>query len=209
LIGDSLMKNGVAPVLKKAIEAKIPGEVVENKARSATGLARPDYYDWPKTAKELLAGKKFETVVMLVGANDCQGIKDDKGKALRFDSPEWRAVYGERIKAMAALFCEDGRKAYWLGLPPMEKAGFDKRIKSLDQFIGETLAASGSCVKYLPVAEVLGNNGKFVSRLTVGKQKLRVREPDGIHITPVGGGLVADRLLEIMVKSEDDDHTRR
>ena len=197
LIGDSLMKVGVAPVLTKALAERTPGPV-ENKAKSATGLVRPDFYNWPVVARDLLKDGRFSTVVMFIGANDCQGMKDDSGVSRRFDSPEWRAVYAARVKAMAELLCEGGRKAYWLGLPPMQKAAFDRRIRRLDAFISDTLAASGTCVAYIPVKDTLGTKGKFAERLTVDKQRVRVRSEDGIHITQNGGALVANLLLQQM-----------
>lgn len=197
LIGDSLMKVGVAPALQKAFEAKLKVPV-DNKAKSASGLARPDFYDWPAVARDLLKKHKYGTVVMFIGANDCQGFKDSKGVLRRFDSAEWRAAYGARLRDMASLMCEEGRKAYWLGLPPMEKASFDQRIRRLEAFTAETLATSGTCVQYVPVSEVLGTKGKFVSKLMIDRQRERVREADGVHITVSGGTLVAERLMELI-----------
>jgi hypothetical protein len=190
------MKVGVAPVLKKALLAHNV-RTVDIKAKSATGLSRPDYYDWPSVASDLLKTPTYDTVIMMIGANDCQAIKDEAGVEHRFNSPEWRAAYAARVRRMAGLLCDQDRKVFWLGLPPMEKKAFNKRIRKLDTFLAETLAASGSCVRYLPTKDVLGgDNGKFAERLLVKRHHVRVREPDGIHITQSGGALVADLVLK-------------
>lgn len=197
LLGDSLMRNGVAPALKEKLEQRFGG-AVDNKAKSASGLSRPDFYDWPKTAAGLLKDGRYKTAIILIGANDCQSIKDAAGKNMAFDTPGWREAYTQRVKGMATLLCENGRKAYWLGLPPMQKAGFDKRIRRLEEIVIETLAASGSCVKHVPTREALSAGGMYAARLQVRKAHVKVREEDGIHISQAGGALVADALLKEM-----------
>lgn len=197
LIGDSLMKAGVGPILKKTFKDRVAGPV-DNKAKSGSGLSRPDFWDWPKKAKELLADPRYKTVVMLMGANDCQTVTDASGAHHKFDTPGWRAEYGARVRSLADLLCEGGRKVYWLGLPPMEKASFSKRIATLDEFLETSFAGGETCVRYVPMDVLAAQGGQYAPRLRVNKRRVRVREPDGVHITQSGGMLVADALLRAL-----------
>lgn len=195
LIGDSMMRVGVGPVLRFALEERF-GPPVELKAKAATGLARPDFYDWPKAVRELLEKRNYRQIVMMIGANDCQGISAD-GKVHKFASPSWKDIYSDRLLAMADQLCKGGRKVYWLTLPPMRPTGFNQRIQQLNSLLKKTLSLR-PCIKIINLDSSLTNSGKFTTYIESGKKRLKIREPDGIHLTGQAGTIVSRVVIDAM-----------
>ena len=75
VLGDSLAILA-AQGLSDAFADK-PEISITNLARDLSGLTRDDYYDWPKSARDLVAGNpKIDVVVIMIGINDLQPLKD-------------------------------------------------------------------------------------------------------------------------------------
>lgn len=195
LIGDSMMRVGLGPVLRRQLAATF-GPSVDLKAKGSTGLARPDFYDWPKAISEITAKRDYRTVIVLLGTNDCQNISEDK-TVYRFGTPEWTEIYAKRLSKTAELLCEQDRKVYWLTIPPMQSKSFDQRIKKLNKIIKSTLARQ-SCVEIFPIQNLISNNGNFSLFMRHGKRRLRVRQDDGVHFTTKAGELISQRIIETL-----------
>ena len=69
VLGDSLAvlaAQGLADAF-----ANRPDILVTSVARDLSGLTRDDYYDWPKAARDLVAGKKrIDVAVIMICIND-------------------------------------------------------------------------------------------------------------------------------------------
>jgi hypothetical protein len=196
LIGDSMMKVGVGPVLKRTLAEKF-GTRVELDAKSSTGLARPDFYDWPQHAEKALSKDDYRTIVAILGTNDCQALTH-KGKRLQYGTPGWKEAYQARLRGLIETLCQSGRRLIWLGLPPMKMSGFNKRIADLNDLI-ESETRQHACATYVPTRRALGDaRGAFVATRAFGPRKLPVRDPDGIHVTAHGGELVSELVVEAL-----------
>jgi hypothetical protein len=67
------------------------------KAKSATGLARPDFFDWYDEGPKQVEFRKPDLVIVVMGGNDGQDIPPWKGSdRVRWDSDEWPAAYRGR-----------------------------------------------------------------------------------------------------------------
>ena len=84
---------------------------------AATGLSRPDYYDWPAHLAQDTATGNPEVVVLLVGANDDQPLETPGGGVADFATPEWVTEYGRRAGALMDQVRREGRTVVWVGLP--------------------------------------------------------------------------------------------
>ena len=73
-----------------------------------SGLAQPDFYDWPEHLKALLNEYHPQLVVILVGANDSESF-DVGDQALAFGSAKWRSVYTGRVDTMSTRRSPVGR----------------------------------------------------------------------------------------------------
>jgi hypothetical protein len=195
IVGDSLMMT-VGPVLKEQLELK--GNVfVTLKAKLATGLARPDVFDWRQEINQLTHQQKFQAVIVLMGANDSQDFAED-GKILSYGTPEWVRTYKSRIAAVMEGICSKAALGVWVGLPPMQSPSFQKKALRLNQWIART-AEKYPCMKYLDTATVFGSpKGGYLSYLTMEGKSEKIRTTDGIHISKKGAVLLVEPVLGVL-----------
>src|SRR5947207_346476 len=100
-------------------------------ARQATGLARPDYFDWPAQLDRDIRGFRPDVVVAMFGANDNQGfIVGDTGYALATSS--WQAIYTRRVDRLMMRATTGDRPMIWVGMPPMKDRGFSSTMGMLN-----------------------------------------------------------------------------
>jgi uncharacterized protein len=194
LLGDSLMRVGVGPVLKKSLRTSL-GVKADMRARSATGLTRDDVYDWPAEAAKLVKDNSYDRAIVFLGANDCQNFTLD-GKVIPFGSDAWRDAYRSRVRSLMGALCGNVKEVLWLGLPPMRSPKLNQRIADLQQTVELEVAAS-TCGKYIPTAEVLGGADRaYLESRKINRRRVLLREKDGVHITQNGGQLVWETLLD-------------
>lgn len=163
----------------------------------ATGLSRPDVFDWPATLVGDAAALEPEVVLLMFGGNDAQGIVGPDGDVFpEVDSRGWRAEYGRRVGGvMDALQAED-RLVFWIGQPPMRDAGFGRRITVINEVV-ETAARDRPWVTFVDTAAILGGADRgYVDRLPGLDEDLR--QDDGIHLSRAGADLLAQHLLTLI-----------
>jgi hypothetical protein len=193
ILGDSIMMT-VGPVIKDTIASKMFGTAVV-KAKLATGLARPDVFDWNSEIKGVVSKSKFDLIVMMLGTNDSQDFAEN-GKIFTYGSNEWVDIYNKRLLGVMQTACVGAKKVLWFGLPPMKSANFDKKTHRINSWTKKQALASG-CVDFVPTDKMLGDEeGKFASYLKVGNQLEKIRTTDGIHVTKKGGQVVSDFLVD-------------
>jgi hypothetical protein len=163
----------------------------------ATGLARPDYYDWPAAMAKDVESQRPEVAFVMFGANDTQGIVAPDGTVHgTVDSPGWRAEYGRRVEALMDALQADDRVVFWIGQPPMREASFNARIQVIDEVIAAA-ASTRPWVTYVDPAAVLGGaDGGYTDRLPGLDEDLR--QADGIHLSRTGADLLAAHLLALL-----------
>src|SRR5690606_11995424 len=98
VLGDSLADQ-LAQGLADAFFEERPEIAIVKKTRGSSGLVRADFYDWPAEAPGLLADEKVNAIVILMGTNDRQTLRDESG-AYEIRSDRWRELYAARIDAM-------------------------------------------------------------------------------------------------------------
>jgi hypothetical protein len=190
--GESFLRLAVGdPRLKPALHYEI-----------ATGLSRPDYYDWPAALAGDAASLQPEIALLMFGGNDAQGIVGPDGEVFpTVDSPGWRAEYGRRVGAVMDELRADDRLVLWIGQPPMRDAGFDGRIAVINEVVAAE-AKDRPWVTFIDTAPVLGGpDGGYVDRLPGSDDDLR--QGDGIHLSRAGADLLARHLLDLI----DDEIT--
>jgi hypothetical protein len=95
MIGDSMMR-----LLGVAMEKELHAANVQPASSFSSlgsGLARLDAFDWFAKVDALMAERKPATVVVALGANDRQALKDASGQVIQYGVPEWETEYGKRI----------------------------------------------------------------------------------------------------------------
>ena len=154
-------------------------------SRAATGLARYDYVNVEDQARQQLAGRRIDIAVVMVGANDEQGILARR-QALAFDTPPWRAVYAARIDSLVALLRRNAGAVYWVGLPKMRKPAYDEKAQRLNALYEARARALG--VPFVStVPATTDDQGRYSEYLMDGGSRPRLmRARDGVHMTMAG-----------------------
>ena len=171
---------------------------VLRQARENTGLVRDDYFDWVKSARELLgANDKISVGVILLGSNDRQPLRDETG-AFDLRSLRWKQIYGDRVEAIAQAFKTRGVPLVWVGLPVMKNERFASDMERLNEIIRERAVKAGAT--YVDVWDAfLDDRGQFATYgPDVNGQFQKLRAPDGVQFTRPGA-LKAAHFVEMEI----------
>jgi hypothetical protein len=192
VLGDSLASL-TANGLTEAFADK-PEIAVADKSHDASGLVRPDYFDWPKAAHDLATGKDhIDFIVVMVGINDLQAMRDGADN-LDPLSDRWKTAYVARIGAVLAPFQAANIPVAWVGMPPMRADRFNADIVKLNEIDRTEVEKLG--VKFIDIWDAFADqDGQYdASGPNVDGQIVKLRGPDGIHFTKAGGRKVAHFL---------------
>ena len=198
MLGDSMMR-----LLGRAMERELKKEKLEASSYTSlsSGLARLDALDWFAKIEEVMEERKPATVVITLGANDRQPLRDASGNVLLFGTDEWRVEYGSRVgRAMDALIAHGAKRVIWLCLPDMKEHVQQAFAELANELYTEQAAVESRRDKIVlfdtraTVARVPGTYSAYI--MSPRGVALTVREQDGIHLTMVGARLVAETLVE-------------
>jgi hypothetical protein len=192
IVGDSLGKDfayGFATVADGTL-------AVTTDARPATGLSRPDYFDWPAQLGRDVSASRPELIIVMLGGDDAQPFEVD-GHAVAQGTDGWRAVYSARVTAFMDEACAGGQTVLWLGLPVMSDDLFSARMRDLNTLFA---AAAHGCVHFAETWSLFADAaGRYAPFLPDEAGRMQpVRQLDGIHFSVAGAlriGAYAHRLL--------------
>ena len=204
ILGDSMIAGAVGLFLENGLR-KQHGYQVRRKGKSSTGLARPDFFSWPKEAKaqiDAYAGDGPDAVVAMFGGNDVQGLYMGKGEWVTWPEPGWSAEYARRVNAFADIVAPGGRPLFWIGMPVMRPEKFHVRVQRVNTiFRAEMAIRPGG--RFIDIWRLLADaDGDYTDRLDIdgvpGGKTERVRAGDGIHLSVAGAHRVEKYVRAIV-----------
>lgn len=173
----------------------------------SSGLARPDFFDWPAHLRQTLPEVDPDIVIVTFGGNDAQDMLID-GRSRGTTTPEWREEYGKRVGAVMDLLTEDGRTLIWVGIPNASGAEFTARLEPLRQVTEEQAAARAGKVVYIDTwNRFTGRNGGYAEYVVDPRdgQVKAVRADDGFHLNVTGAEILS---LDIFTAIENELRAR-
>ena len=183
--GDSLSEN-LSQGLKDHLAEARPEIGVVKRSRSSSGLVRDDYHDWPKALRELLAGtEKVDAVVMMLGSNDRQPLRDEAG-SYEFGTDRWRELYARRVDDVIAVLRDRNIPLVLAGMPAMQAPRLSADMLVVNTILKDRAAKGGA--GFVDVWEAFASEqGQYVmSGPDVNGVIVRLRSSDGIHFTRAG-----------------------
>ena len=194
LVGDSMMAVGLAPVLRRAL-AKEENVTVIRAYRSGTGLGRPDVFNWMEEYPKMRGIKKPHIIICAIGANDAQGFQIDR-TVYAFGTPQWNAVYAERVRNFLNLLGQDGARIIWLGMPVMREPSFSKRIMTVST-LTKSVVTEYPQVTWLDPNPFINDAGTSFTQFRFNQkgQMIRLRGDDGIHLSDDGAAYLVPAIL--------------
>lgn len=201
VLGDSMIAGGVGLFLENGLRRE-HGYNVRRKGKSSTGLARPDFFSWPKEAAAQVEAFQPDAVVAMFGGNDVQGLYMGKGEWITWPEPEWPAEYARRVNAFADIVAPAGQPLFWIGMPVMRPEKFHLRVQRVNTIYRAEMAIRPGG-RFIDIWRLLADaNGEYSDRLDVdglpGGKTERVRAGDGIHLSVAGAHRVAAHVRAII-----------
>jgi uncharacterized protein len=193
IVGDSI---GID--LGDALQPDLAGTGVVSAAldgRVSTGLTRPDYFNWPAELTADLKSTRPQVVVIMIGANDAQDFLGPPD--VPYTSPQWNTLYAQRVAQFMQIASSGGAAVLWVGMPPMQSPGLNAQMSDVNAVVQQQAAKAHPPVTYLSTDRSLGTaQGGYTAFITNGAgQVVNVRTPDGTHLTPGGGQVVAQQVM--------------
>lgn len=161
----------------------------------SSGLARPDYFDWPARLTQEMAGNPPpEAVVWFAGANDYVDMRTDAGSLTR-GTPAWLAEYRKRAAEVMDIVGRGGAQMYWVGQPIMRDASRAKIAADINAIV-QAEAASRPWVHYIDTWTMFtDSNGNYTAYVPNASGELvQVRQSEGIHLTRTATTWVSERV---------------
>ena len=191
--GDSLTSE-FGPALEDRL-ARTRRATADVEFRFSSGLARPDFFDWPARLEEIVAEQDPDVFVVMFGANDGQNIAV-RGTVLPFGTPEWEQEYARRVAAVMDILAGDGRHLYWVGQPIARAGDFDAKMQVLNA-VYAAQAEGRRDVTYIDTRPLFaGPGGAYAAYLEDDDgQSVLMRQQDGVHLTRAGGERLAAVVL--------------
>ena len=163
----------------------------------SSGLARPDFFDWPAEIDRKLPEVNPDIVVATFGGNDAQGLAVGNGDFIIGDpvanEAEWTEEYQQRVGAVMDQLMEGGRTLIWVGIPNDDNPDVTARMAIQDR-AAKAAAAQRSDVIFIDTWNRFsgrdGNWAEFVIDPRDGEGK-DVRADDGFHLNQTGAEILA------------------
>lgn len=199
MIGDSNFFGSLGHRVERGFRAR--GYEVHIRAKPSSGLARPDFFDWFRETRRLIAVSRPDVIVAMLGANDVQRITWPRLARRVFwqDQPGWRTAYEARVRTFMQMLADDGREVFYLSPTnrgwPVARDAVDK-VRDIQQRVAGDLPR----VHWIDMFPLSSNaHGEWL-RFGVGEDGKRIwyRQPDRIHLTKLGGELIGARLLRYL-----------
>lgn len=171
-------------------------------ARIASGLERPDVFNWFRRVREQMRVQRPHAVVFLVGGNDDHGFMTGlpQGRSLGpFGSARWRAEYARRVGGIMDTVTRAGASLVWIGLPITDDPEQTRRYDVINAVV-QAEAARRPRVYYLDTYFFFaGEDGGYTQYVAESSGKLvKMRADDGVHFERPAGDLIARKVLELL-----------
>ncbi len=164
-------------------------------AKESSGLVDEAYYNWPAHLAADLNAYHPRLVVVMLGANDWNGLLQGSAGFPAGSAP-WRRIYAERVAQMMSEATSAGAHVVWVGMPIMEDPAFSAAMAVVNS-IFQAQAARHPGVVYVPTWRLFStSSGHYLTYAPTSAGLVQVRASDGVHIAlPAGGEYVASYVV--------------
>ena len=189
VVGDSLA-SGLGFYLERVLNPALVR--VSPQGRISTGLARPDYFDWPAAMTQIVDNFRPDLVVIMLGENDDQPLRNTTGQEVTpIGTNAWPPAYQQRVTDFMTLAASKGARVIWVGLPNVRDPGRQELIRRQDAIFQRSAHAVKNAVYLDTYKRFSTPTGGYTAYLTQGGTVIEVREADGVHFNSTGYTLLA------------------
>jgi hypothetical protein len=112
-------------------------------------------------------------------------------------------MYAGRVAAFMQLTQSGGATVLWIGMPPMQSPPLSSEMADIDVIDQREAALRTPPIHFISSWTLLGTpQGAYSPFITnAAGQVIDVRTPDGIHLTPAGGEVLSQTVLNYLRRS--------
>jgi hypothetical protein len=201
IAGDSLVVVPGESLLRETAANAAIEPVGAIDGRIASGLERPDVFNWFTHMEEVTQKDKPKAVVLMIGGNDdhdfMTGIPEGR-EVGSFGSPSWRAEYRRRVVTIMDTVTRHGAYLVWIGLPISHDPQQTLRFDVINTIVQSEAAKRPGRVGYLDTYFFFaGEDGGYAQYVEDPSGKLvKMRADDGVHFERPAGDLIAAKVLD-------------
>ncbi len=212
--GDSLVITPGYSIARAASASPVIDAVGGVDGRVATGLTRPDVFNWFEEIRAQVKELRPNVVVLDFGGNDDKGYMTGvpEGTTIGdFGGPSWRNEYRRRVAGVMNIINRAGATVVWIGLPITRSEAQTQRFDVVNAVVQKEAKARGSKAIFIDTYTMFaGNNGGFTEYLENAKgDTIKVRAGDGVHFDTKGGDMIAREVLKQLNATFDLTSWRR
>jgi hypothetical protein len=176
--------------------------------RIATGLERPDVFNWFTHIRDELRSLKPDAVILDFGGNDDHGYMTGLPRGVEvngFGTPAWTAEYRRRVGGIMDTVTRAHAFLVWIGLPITRDSAQTQRFDTINAIVESEARKRAASVAYVDTyATFASDSGGFAQYLTnASGREVLVRSPDGVHFEPAGGDMIARLVLHRLNQAFD------
>jgi hypothetical protein len=214
IAGDSLVVVPGESLLRAIAGNRAIEPVRRIDGRIATGLERPDVFNWFTHIREQMRAREPNAVVVMFGGNDDHAFMTGlpPGQSIgSFGSTSWTNEYRRRVRAVMDLATREGAYLVWIGLPISHDAAQTSRFDAINSIVQKEAARRPGRVAYVDTYFFFaGDDGGFAQYVTDDAGRLvKMRADDGVHFERPAGDLIAREVVRRLEKRFDLTSWRR
>ena len=176
--------------------------------RIASGLERPDVFNWFTHIREEMRKRKPRAVVVMFGGNDDHNFMTGlpEGTSIgSFGTPSWTAEYGRRVAGIMDTITRRDAYLVWIGLPISQDTEQTQRFDAINAIVQKEAARRPGRVSYLDTYFFFaGDDGGFAEYIADDSGRLvKMRADDGVHFERPAGDLIATKILRLLNERYD------
>jgi hypothetical protein len=208
IAGDSLVVVPGQSLLRQIGSSPVIEPVDEIDGRIASGLERPDVFNWFTHTREVMREQKPRAAVVMFGGNDDHGFMTGlpEGKELDgFAGPLWTAEYRRRVAAIMDTVTRGNAFLVWIGLPITRDASQTARFDTINAIVQAEAAKRPGRVSYLDTYFYFaGKDGGYAQYVedSSGSQ-VKMRADDGVHFERAAGDRIAKEIVKRLYQRHD------
>jgi uncharacterized protein len=171
---------------------------VSRQGRISTGLARPDYFNWPYTMHRIVDRFDPDLVIVMLGENDHQSLQTVHGdREAQIGTSEWPPTYRDRVLRIMRIATSRGAKVVWAGLPISADYRLRDHSKRQNE-IFEFAAGISNDVAYFDAWDRFREpEGGYTAYFREGRRVILIRESDGLHFNAIGYTILAREIAKL------------
>jgi uncharacterized protein len=206
--GDSLV---IVPgeSLLRAMGSRVYKPIDSVDGHVATGLERPDVYNWFDRIRQVMKKDKPNVVVAAFGANDDHSYMTGlpPGVSLGdFGSAAWIREYRRRVGGFMDTVIRGGGFIVYLGMPIVQSPNESRDFDLINRILYQEAKKRPTGAVYVDTWYQFADpkTGGFAEYLKNAHGELvKVRANDGVHFEPAGGDIIARLVLKEINKRYD------